>query len=219
MKLFLIEDDVVLRTELAKLLEGYGYICAQSDDFEHIVRHALDAQADLILLDINLPYMDGYSVCREIRRVSQVPIVMLTSRNTDMDELMGMNLGADDFIAKPFHPQILLARIGAILKRAERRPGDTLTRAGLTLSLVRGTVSFDGKTEELTKNEMQILAALLRNAGRIVSRDELMNELWQSDVFIDDNTLTVNVGRLRHRLNAIGASGMIVTKRGRGYCI
>lgn len=220
MKLFLIEDDTVLRTELARLLEAYGYACAHSDDFAHIVRRALDAQADLILLDVNLPYMDGYSVCREIRRVSEVPIVILTSRSTDMDELMGMNLGADDFIVKPFDRQILLAHIAAVLRRtAPCAGGDTISYQGLTVSLAKSTVSFAGRTQELTRNELQILTVLLRSAGRIVAREELMNELWQSDLFIDDNTLTVNVGRLRHKLDAIGAGGKIVTKRGQGYRI
>lgn len=219
MKLFLIEDDIVLRTELARLLEAYGYTCAYSDDFADIVRHALDAQADLILLDINLPYLDGFSVCRAIRRESDVPIIIVTSRNTDMDELIGMNLGADDFVTKPFHREILLARVAAVLKRTQPQTGDILRHRGLTVSLAKSEVSFDGKAQTLTRNELHILATLIQNAGRIVAREELMNELWQSDLFVDDNTLTVNVGRLRHKLDAIGAKGMITTRRGQGYGI
>ena len=143
MKLFIIEDDIVLRTELVSLLESYNYSCETSDNFKNIISEATDSDADLILLDINLPYYDGYHVCREIRKVSDVPIMVVTSRNNDMDELMSMNLGADDFITKPYNIQILLARIGAILKRTNQKNySSEVEYKGLTLSMAKSTVYY-----------------------------------------------------------------------------
>lgn len=220
MKIYLIEDDKVLQSELGKMLTSYGYTCESADDFENMIKLALIAKPDLILLDINLPYFDGYHVCREIRKVSDVPIIIITSRCTDMDELMGMNLGADDFVTKPFNKQVLLARIGAVLKRVEKKSiGETIEYKGLLLYLSKSAVAFNEKLEELTKNELKILSVLIKNAGRIVSREELMEELWQSEEFVDDNTLTVNVNRLRHKLETIGAKDFITTKRGQGYLL
>jgi DNA-binding response OmpR family regulator len=220
LKLFIIEDDIVLRTELISLLESYNYSCETSDNFKNIISEATDSDADLILLDINLPYYDGYHVCREIRKKSDVPIMVVTSRNNDMDELMSMNLGADDFITKPYNIQILLARIGAILKRTNQKNySSEVEYKGLTLSMAKSTVYYENKEVELTKNELRILSVLMQNANSIISRDDLMDELWQSDEFVDDNTLTVNVNRLRKKLEEIGAADFIKTKRGQGYMI
>ncbi|MBW4847781.1 MAG: response regulator transcription factor [Lachnospiraceae bacterium] len=220
MKLFIIEDDIVLRTELISLLESYNYSCETSDNFKNIISEAVDSNADLILLDINLPYYDGYHVCREIRKISDVPIMVVTSRNNDMDELMSMNLGADDFITKPYNIQILLARIAAILKRTNQKNySSEVEYKGLTLSMAKSTVYYESKAAELTKNELRILSVLMQNANSIISRDDLMDELWQSDEFVDDNTLTVNVNRLRKKLEEIGAADFIKTKRGQGYMI
>jgi DNA-binding response OmpR family regulator len=220
LKLFIIEDDIVLRTELISMLESYNYSCETSDDFKNIISEATDSEADLILLDINLPYYDGYHVCREIRKISDVPIMVMTSRSNDMDELMSMNLGADDFITKPYNLQILLARIGAILKRTNQKNySSEIEYKGLTLSVAKSTVYYESKEVELTKNELRILSALMQNADSIISRDELMDELWQSDEFVDDNTLTVNVNRLRKKLKKIGAADFVKTKRGQGYMI
>lgn len=220
MKLFIIEDDIVLRTELISLLESYNYSCETSDNFKNIITEAVDSNADLILLDINLPYYDGYHVCREIRKISDVPIMVVTSRNNDIDELMSMNLGADDFITKPYNIQILLARIAAILKRTNQKNySSEVDYKGLTLSMAKSTVYYESKEAELTKNELRILSVLMQNANSIISRDDLMDELWQSDEFVDDNTLTVNVNRLRKKLEEIGAADLIKTKRGQGYMI
>ncbi|WP_312441624.1 response regulator transcription factor [Lacrimispora sp.] len=220
MKLFIIEDDIVLRTELISLLESYNYSCETSDNFKNIISEATDSDADLILLDINLPYYDGYHVCREIRKISDVPIMVVTSRNNDMDELMSMNLGADDFITKPYNIQILLARIGAILKRTNQKNySSEIEYKGITLSVAKSTVYYESKEAELTKNELRILSVLMQNSNSIISRDDLMDELWQSDEFVDDNTLTVNVNRLRKKLEEIGAADLIKTKRGQGYMI
>lgn len=220
MNILIIEDDVTLRTELAKLLSSYGYNCTCANDFESVIPDAVNSNADLILLDINLPYRDGYHICREIRSKSDVPIIIVTSRNTDMDELMGINLGADDFVAKPYNKQILLARIESVLKRANKHSiSDEVEYKGLIVCPSKSTAQYDGKTQELTKNELHILSVLIKNAGKIVSRDELMEELWQSDEFVDDNTLTVNINRLRSKLSQIGLEGIITTKRGQGYMI
>lgn len=220
MKIYIVEDEQTIRSELAKLLESYGYSCSYSDDFPNIVEHILKEAVDLILLDINLPFYDGYHVCREIRKQSDTPIIIVTSRNNDMDELMSMNLGADDFITKPYNTQILLARIAAVLKRIDgKNAADTVSHNGLTLFLNKSVVRFQSMDAELTKNEFRILTHLIQNAGKIVSREDLIEELWQSDEFIDDNTLTVNINRLRHKLEEIGAEQYINTKRGQGYMI
>ena len=220
MKIYIIEDDRVLRTELMKLLNSYGYECAYSDDWQNIIQLALQESPDLILLDINLPLFDGFHICREIRKQLEVPIIVVTSRSTDMDELMSMNLGADDFVTKPYNTQILIARIAALLKRSVAATALQSTEyKGVTFQQAKGIITFEGNSAELTKNEMKILSVLLKNTGKIVSRDELMNELWQSDEFVDDNTLTVNVNRLRKKLEDIGAKNFITTKRGMGYLI
>ena len=220
MKIYIIEDDKVLRTELMKLLNSYGYECAYRDDWQNIIQLALQESPDLILLDINLPIFDGFHICREIRKQSEVPIIVVTSRSTDMDELMSMNLGADDFVTKPYNTQILIARIAALLKRSVAATALQSTEyKGVTFQQAKGIITFEGNSAELTKNEMKILSVLLKNTGKIVSRDELMNELWQSDEFVDDNTLTVNVNRLRKKLEDIGSKNFITTKRGMGYLI
>lgn len=220
MKVFLIEDDDVLRRELKKLLISYGYECEYATDFFNIVEDALKSNSNLIVLDINLPFFDGYHICREIRKVSEVPIIIVTSRNTEMDELMSMNLGADDFITKPYNKQILLARISAILKRTNNNSNcQAIEYKGVKLDYQRGILSHEGKSIELTRNELQIFTVLIQNVGYVVSRDELMDELWRTDEFVDDNTLTVNVNRLRNKLNSIGVEDLIKTKRGQGYIV
>lgn len=220
MKLFIIEDEETIRTELVKLLEAYGYECDYTDEFEHVVERTLEAEADLVLLDLQLPFYDGYHVCREIRKQSKVPIIVVTSRNSEMDELMSMNLGADDYITKPYNKQILLAHIEAILRRVERQPEERkLEHNGVTLLPERSIVRYQEKELELTKNELRILSLLMHQKGRIVSRDEIIEELWQAEEFVDENTLTVNVNRLRRKLEQLGATEYIQTKRGQGYII
>lgn len=219
-KVFIVEDDRLLRKELENLLSAYGHECVHTDEFEHIVEKVLEANVDLVLLDINLPYYDGYYVCREVRQQSNVPIIVVTSRNSDMDELMSMNLGADDFVTKPYHTQILLAHISAVLKRATGNDmPQILKHKGVTLNLANGVVNYENQFIELTKNEQRILTLMMRYKGSIVSRDEIMNELWQSDEFIDDNTLTVNINRLRKKLEEIGIREFLITKRGQGYIV
>lgn len=221
-KVFIIEDEEKIREELTKFLEKYGYIVRSSNDFENIVDISLEYEPSIILLDINLPYYDGYYICREIRKRSEVPIIVVTSRQGEMDELMSMNLGADDFVTKPYNTQILLARMASILKRTysdSEGEGECFEHRGLKYNMSTSEVSFNREAMELTKNESKILYVLIKNKGKIVSRDEIIKALWQTNEFIDDNTLTVNVNRLRRKIEGIGAEGYLQTKRGQGYIL
>ncbi|MEG0325824.1 MAG: response regulator transcription factor [Cellulosilyticaceae bacterium] len=218
-KIFIVEDDSTIREELTTFLQRYGYEIEVAVDFANVATDIQKSQPQLVLLDINLPVFDGYYICREVRRISDVPIIIVTSRNSDMDELLSMNFGADDFITKPYNTEILLARIGAILKRSYGKVevASRLEYKGLQLSLANGSVSYSDKSLELTKNELKILAQLMKSQGNIVSREELMEVLWQSELFIDDNTLSVNVTRLRKKLEDLGMKDVIETRRGLGY--
>lgn len=218
MKIFVVEDETEICKELSVLLQKYGYAYESSTDFAHITDHILKAEADLVLLDINLPYQDGYTICREIRKQSDIPIIVLTSRNTDFDELMSLNIGADDFISKPYNAQVLIARIQKILKRTyEAQVNSVLIYKGLTINLLKATASYGDKEVDLTKNELGILRLLVVNKGNVIPRDAIIDELWQSDEFIDENTLNVNIVRLRKKLSEIGAPDYLETKRGLGY--
>ena len=218
--IFIIEDDKTIREELAIFLSRYGYNCTSSTDFENIVERAIASKSNLILLDINLPYYDGYYICREIRKCSNVPIIVVTSRQSEIDELMSMNLGADDFITKPYNTQILLARISSVLRRMYQNIDmDFLEFKGLKFNISQSLIEFNGEKIDLTKNESKILYSLIKNKEKIVSRNKLMDELWQSDEFVDDNTLTVNINRLRKKMESIGAVDILQTKRGQGYIL
>lgn len=218
-KIIIIEDDKIIREELQSFLNKYGYKVLAPIDFENIIDFILKEKADLILLDINLPIYDGYYICREIRKKSEVPIIIVTSRDSDMDELMSMNIGADDFVTKPYNTQILLARIGALLKRTAGNivSNNILAYKDLLLNLSNASISYKDKEVELTKNEMKILSYLIENKGTIVSRETLMEYLWKSDFFVDDSTLSVNITRLRKKIETIGIDNAIETRRGLGY--
>ena len=219
-KIFIIEDEEKIRNELSTFLNKYGYITSYSVDFENIVEEALKSKCNLILLDINLPYYDGYYICREIRKKSDVPIIVVTSRDSEVDELMSMNLGADDFITKPYNTQILLARISSILRRSyNSKDLDILEYRELEHNLSTSEAIYKDKKIELSKNEGRILYVLIKNNGKIVSRNEIIEALWESDEFVDDNTLTVNINRLRKKLEEIGANDFLKTKRGQGYIL
>lgn len=222
-KIFIVEDDYRMREELTTFLERYGYRVDSTEEFRNIIEEIVQAKPDLVLVDINLPVFDGYYICRELRKISEVPIIVVTSRNSDMDELMSMNLGADDFITKPYNTEILLAHIEAILKRSsgnvEVRTSDLLAYEGLLLNLSNGTLSYRGFSQELTKNEIKILAYLFKNKGKIVSRETLMEVLWESESFVDDNTLSVNMTRLRKKIEEISHKKVIETRRGLGYIV
>ncbi|WP_373599023.1 response regulator transcription factor [Paraclostridium bifermentans] len=217
-KIIIIEDEEKIRNELKNFLANYNYEVITIEEFENVVEEVLNIDAHLVLLDINLPVCDGYYLCRKIREKSNIPIIVVTSRDTEMDELMSMNLGADDFVTKPYNTQILLARINSLLKRTYKNlNSDMLKYKGLELDLSKNTASFKNQEVELTKNEFRVLNCLIKNKGKIVSRGDLMDYLWDLDLFVDDNTLTVNINRLRKKLDAIGCNGYIETKRGRGY--
>lgn len=218
-KIIIVEDDEIIREELQSFLGRYGYEVVVPRELENIVEFILKENSDLVLLDINLPIYDGYYICREIRKKSEVPIIIVTSRDSDMDELMSMNLGADDFVTKPYNTQILLARIAALLKRSNNKTtsNNILNYKNLQQNLSNAKITCENKEAELTKNEVKILSYLMNHQGQIVSRDLLMEYLWSTDYFVDDSTLTVNITRLRKKLEEIGIENVIETRRGLGY--
>ena len=218
-KIIIIEDDEIIREELENFLSKYGYEIVAPTSFDNVVQFILNENANLVLLDINLPIFDGYYICREVRKKSDIPIIIVTSRDSDMDELMSMNLGADDFVTKPYNTQILLARIAALLKRSglNTATSSILTYKDFQLNLSNATIIYNEKEIELTKNEVKILSYLINHKGEIVSRELLMEYLWSTDYFVDDSTLTVNITRLRKKLEEIGIENVIETRRGLGY--
>ncbi|MCM1025842.1 MAG: response regulator transcription factor [Roseburia sp.] len=215
--IMIVEDDPDIREELAFLLENEGYRVLSVTDFEALPEQTRAACPDLVLLDLGLPGRDGLSLCAAIRKIA--PIIVVTSRTSALDELRALNLGSDDYVTKPYNIPVLLARIKAVLRRngGERAEPEGLKAAGLFLSLTKGTVTADGRTAELTRNELKILAYLMTRAGEIVSRAELIEALWDSQIYIDDNTLSVNVTRLRGKLEGLGMPDAIKTRRGMGY--
>lgn len=220
-RIYIVEDDVSLRTELAHLLKLQGYEALACEGFSRVIDDVLAAAPDAVLLDLKLPGTDGHAVCRGLRSKSEVPVIILTSSDCEFDEVMGMNLGADDYVTKPYSPAVLLARIASLLRRSSQGAASMhLERKGVVLDLAAGAVEYRGKTAELTRNELKILHVLMRNAGAVLTRQEIMCDLWESDAFIDDNTLTVNVNRLRKTLAGIGVpEGFLVTRRGLGYMV
>lgn len=219
-KIVIVEDAEKIREELSEFLSRYEYDVKAPTDFNNILEYIKNEQPDLILLDINLPVFDGYYICREIRKQSNVPIIVVTSRDSEIDELMSMNLGADDFITKPYNTQILLARISSIIRRTYKsNEMEIIKHRELKYNISTSEVEFQGKKQELTKNESKILYTLIKNKEKIVSRDEIIKALWQSDEFVDDNTLTVNINRLRKKIEEIGGEGYVQTKRGQGYML
>lgn len=221
MKIFIVEDEPDIRLELKALLENALYQTQTTESFESFADQILEAEPDLVLLDWNLPGENGDWVLSKVRARSSVPVIFLTSRTDAMDELSGMLKGADDYITKPFQPPILLARIAAVLKRSRKDTEDQLrmTYKGVTLDLSRGTVCFQEKETELSRNELKILYCLFVKKGEIVARPDLIEELWDQQVFIDDNTLSVNITRIRGKLKEIGVENFIETRRGMGYKI
>lgn len=219
-KIIIIEDTKTIREELTTFLTKYGYTVFAPTNFENIIEYTLGEEPDLILLDINLPVFDGYYICREIRKNSNVPIIVVTSRDNEVDELMSINLGADDFITKPYNTQVLLARITSILRRVQGvNTQDVITYNDLKFNISNGSIKYKGISAELTKNEIKILSCLIKNKGKIVSRDDLMDFMWSSDIFVDDNNLSVNVTRLRKKLEEVGMKESIETRRGLGYIL
>ena len=220
-KILIVEDDKKLRDELKIFLERHGYEVFLLEKFDNSIEDILGYKADLILLDINLPNADGEYICREIRKVSNIPIIIVTSRDSELDELLSINNGADQYITKPYNIQILLAKIERLLKRSYSGnvSQDKIDCGKFVLNLSKSIIEKDGKIVELTKNEFKILHYLVLNKEKIVSRNEIMDYLWESENFIDDNTLTVNIKRLRNKLEEVGLNDVIETKRGQGYIL
>lgn len=217
-KIMIIEDDQTIRDELSLILGNEGYSVIPITDFTEITRQIKEYMPDLILLDLGLPGRDGLTLCADIRKTSSLPVIIVTSRDSSADEFRGLSLGSDDYITKPYDVPVLLARVKAVLRRsAGIQESDTIEANGLRLSLTKGTISMNGRTAELTRNELKILAHLMTHAGRIVSRADLIDVLWENQIYIDDNTLSVNITRLRTKLNDLGLTDCIRTRRGLGY--
>ena len=220
-KILIVEDDKKLRKELETFLTKHGFTAKGLEKFDNTIGDILNENADLILLDINLPYTDGEFVCKEVRKTSDVPIIMVTSRDNEIDELMSLNYGADQYVTKPYNIQILLAKINVLLKRNQKSDKEMqeIDCDGFKFNIAERVIKKDEIKIELTKNEYTILYYLCINRGRIVSRDEIMDYLWESEEFIDDNTLSVNVKRLRGKLEELGLVDRIETRRGQGYIL
>ncbi len=219
-RIFIVEDEIKLRNELLIFLKRNGYNCITSDNYEGIIKEILDIHPDLILLDLNLSVYDGFYICKEVRKKSDIPIIVVTSSKSDLDELDVLNLGADDFVTKPFNTRILLARISSVLKRISRESKSiTIAHNGVVLDVLKSRVSYSGESVELTKNELGILKLLMENKGNIIPRNEIISSLWEMSEFIEDSTLTVNINRLRKKLDDIGLKNYLITKRGLGYMV
>lgn len=219
-KIMIIEDNEKIRCELSDFLHKNGYETEAPDDFEHMMKSIDEKKPDLLLLDLNLPVFDGHYICREVRKQNNVPIIIVTSRDSDMDELISMNLGADDFVTKPYNLQILLARIARVLHRAyESGSSNVLVINNIVLDISKSSIAYKEAVVDLTKNELRIMHCLFQHKNSIVSRNELMQHMWDCELFVDDNTLTVNINRLRKKLELLKQDDLIQTKRGLGYII
>ena len=220
-KILIVEDDKKLRQELETFLNKNGFEAKGLENFDNTIQDILEEKADLVLLDINLPYTDGEFVCKEVRKVSNVPIIMVTSRDNEIDELMSLNYGADQYVTKPYNIQILLAKINGLLKRSQNagRNPEKIDCNGFVLNIAERVIEKDNQKMDLTKNEYTILYYLSIHKNEVGSRDEIMDDLWESEEFIDDNTLNVNIRRLRTKLEELGLQDRIETKRGQGYVL
>lgn len=220
-KILIVEDDKKLRNELEIFLNNNGYQAESLKTFGNTINDILNINPDLILLDINLPGTDGEYVCKEIRKQSNMPIIIVTSRDNEVDELVSINYGADHYITKPFNIQILLAKISSLLRRANsnNESKEKINAKDFILNISNSTIEKNSKIIELTKNEYKILKYLIDNRGKIVSREDIMDSLWENDSFIDDNTLSVNITRLRNKLEELDLKDIIETKRGQGYIL
>jgi len=222
MKIMIVEDDHTIRDFLGDMLEKWNFEVIKLEEFDHVLETFLNEKPHLLLLDINLPFFNGFHWCNKIREVSQVPIIFISSRNTAMDMVMAMNMGGDDFIQKPFDTDVLLAKINALLRRSysytDTEP-NVLEHEGIILNLKDWKLLYGDKNVELTKTEFLILKLLLQNKGSVVNRKKIMRSLWKDENFVDDNTLTVNIARLRKKIDELGKKNFITTKKGEGYII
>ena len=220
-RILVVEDDAVIAAAVAKHIGAWGCEVRVAENFADVMAEFTAFEPQLVLLDIALPFYNGYHWCSEIRKVSRVPVMFISSASDSMNIVMAMNMGADDFIAKPFDLTVLTAKVQALLRRTYdfAGGGNTLSARDAVLDLAAGTLDFEGRQLTLTKNELKILQSLLEKHGQVVSRDELMLRLWQTDSFVDENTLTVNITRLRKKLDSIGLGDFISTRKGLGYAV
>ena len=220
-RILIVEDDEVIAGLIKKHLESWGYQVLLVSDFTQVLAEFIRKEPQLVLLDLKLPFFNGFHWCEEIRKISQVPVIFVSSAADNMNMVMAMSRGADDFIAKPFDLEVLAAKVQAILRRTYSFGGSSslMEYNGCVLNLGSSILDVRGKTVELTRNELKILQILFENHGKAVSRDAIMTRLWENDSFVDDNTLTVNITRLRRKLEAVGLKDFIITKKGMGYMV
>lgn len=222
MKIMIVEDEPIIRDMIGESIRKWGYETIILDDFSQVLEIFLKENPHLVLMDINLPVYDGFYWCNKIRDISKVPIIFISSRNTPMDMVMSINMGGDDFIQKPFYEEVLITKIKAILRRTYSYTETVATiieHDGIMLNLNNGDVFYGDKKAELTKNEFKILNILMQNKGSVVSREKIMRNLWEDESFVDDNTLTVNITRIRKKLAELGKENYIATMKGEGYII
>lgn len=219
---FLVEDDLALCAELEDNLRRWGFTVITCQAFDRILEDFVRVRPHLVIMDINLPFFDGFYWCRKIREVSKVPVLFLSSRDTNMDIIMAVNTGGDDYVTKPFSMSVLLARIQAVLRRAydyNAEQTEVMEHNGVILNISESTLLYGERKAELTRNELKIMAVLMKERGRVVSRERIMQLLWDDDQFVNDNTLTVNINRLRGKLADLGVVDFIATRKGQGYLI
>lgn len=218
----LIEDDIALSKEIKLVLEKWGYEVNLINDFQNIMKEFINTNPHLVIMDVNLPFFDGFYWCSKIREVSKTPIIYLSSRDSNMDVIMGINNGGDDYVSKPFSEDLLITKIRAVLRRTYDYSKDNsylIYCDDLILDVEKGEINYKNNKLDLTKNEIRILALLMKSKGKVVSREKLMMSLWEDDEFVNDNALTVNINRIRNRLKEIGLKDFIKTKKGIGYII
>ncbi len=220
-RIMIVEDDDTIAALLKKNLEGWGYEVFLTEDFSRVIQEFVKKDPQLVIMDLKLPFFNGYHWCDEIRRISQVPVLFLSSASDNMNMVMALSRGADDFMAKPFDLDVLVAKVQALIRRSYSfgKSASILEHRGAVLNMSSGSLTYEGQELALTRNEWKILELLFQQAGKVVSRDSIMIKLWENDSFVDDNTLTVNMTRLRKKLAGIGLSDFIVTKKGIGYSI
>ena len=220
-RIYIIEDDSIIAGKIKEHMTNWGFEARCASDFRNIMGEFAEYEPHMVLLDISLPFFNGYHWCEEIRRVSKVPVIFLSSASDNMNIIMAMSMGGDDFIAKPFDMNVLVAKVQAILRRTYDFGGQTqlIEHRGALLNMSDASLLYNGEPVELTRNDYKILLTLMENRGSIVSRETLMEKLWETDCFVDENTLTVNIARLRKKLDGAGLAGFITTKKGIGYIV
>ncbi len=221
-RIYLVEDDAMLAEEISKLLVKWGYEVRRAEMFDDILDEFLAAEPQVVLMDVNIPRFDGFHWCKKIREISAVPIIYISSRDSSMDVIMGMNNGGDDYLTKPFDNAVLVAKLQAVVRRAYEysfQESRVLRCRGLIVHLEEATAEYDNQKCELTKNELKILRLLMENQGKIVTREALMRSLWDDEIYVNENTLTVNVNRVRLKLEELGLQSFITTKKGMGYAV